>query len=127
MLGRPLSVTGPLDRWRVFYPLRRWECLSRGEVGLLMGREGISAFVLSLEVVSLKVVRRELLRSRPEGLVRLSLMVALQLGLVMIEMDRYRKLYPLEARILTPILRLVIRGCSGRLLPQLLQLSEYPL
>ena len=85
MLGRLLSVTGPLDRWRVFYLLRRWECLSRGAVGLLMGREGISAFVLSLDVVSLEVVWRELLRSQPEGLVRLSLMAALQLVLAMTE------------------------------------------
>ena len=48
-----------------------------------MGREGISAFVISLEVVM-----RELLRSWPEASLRLLRTVALQRVMAMTEMCR---------------------------------------
>ena len=112
-LERLLSVTAPLDRWRVSYPLRRRKGLSRGKVGLWMGKEGIAAFVVSLEVVM-----RELLRDWPEASLRLLRTAALQLVTPTTEMNRYRTLFPLEVRILRPILRRVFRGCSGRRLSQ---------
>lgn len=78
-----------------------------------MGREDISVFGVSLEVVM-----RELLRSWPEASLRLLRTVALQRVMAMTEMCRYRTLFPLEVRTLGPSLRRVFRGCSSRRLSQ---------